>query len=228
MTIKDDLTKKYHRKSLKEIETSAIGNRDKSLEHRRDFILSMYYLKFTGRFREDLTYKKETFESYINERFNLRIGTYDQECWAFIKYEDASKKHGTGLINKIKKMCGPGNVVKVIAAIDSAEKNSKFPLSMSKKKKIILKSAKPRKAKPDSIPKSFLESEIVELKQTIHQNRKSDIGKDDQIKKLKNTVVKLKAKNIELRALVDKYRAKEAEFINYMKPIIVTEQSAAV
>ena len=212
MQIKDQLAKTYKDKSLKAVEDDARENQDKSMQHRRDFILALYYLQFTGRFRENLAYKKETFESYINDIFHLRIGTYNEERWAFIKYEDAAKTHGPGLVTEIKRKCGHGNVRKVIAEIDTAEKKSTAPLSKSKKEKIIFKNALPEKEKPRSEPKKVIEQKLDIAVENYRMANSTIKTKDEQISKLKSAVTKLKAENVELRAVIESYQAKDMMF----------------
>ena len=219
MTIKEELKNRYREKKLSVIESFALQYRDQSIELRKDFIMALYYLQFTRRFRENPAYKKESFEAYVNDIFHLRIGTFNQERWAFIKHESSSIKHGPGLITKIKKVCGSLNVKKVIDKIEDAESKRKTPLPRNKKEAIILNHALPVKDKPYKEPKGVVEAKLQKAEKTIQENGKIKIEKDDQIVKLKATVRALKVENAKLKAEVEKFKAKEREFVNILSPL---------
>lgn len=201
MTIKEILKKKYRDKKLSEIESTVTDNLNKSVKHRKNFILALYYLDFTSRFKENLAYKKETFETYINDQFHLRLGTYHQERWAFIKHEKAAIKHGPGLITKIKKSCGPVNVKKVLVKINDVESKRTTPLSRNKKEEIISDYALPVKEK------------------IVKKDKISKIEKEDQLVRLKAEVRRLKAENVELKLIIEKYKAEKKQFMEVWSPV---------
>ena len=193
-TIKETLKAQYRDKKLSEIEVIASNNLDQSVNNRRDFILALYYLQFTSRFRENKAYKNYTFETYINERFHLRLGTYNEKRWAFIKHKDASIKYGAGFVSKIKRECGAGNVKKVVAEIDTESKKVKKPLTRNKKDAITLKYALPKKEVPVKKSDSIWQSELDLAKSVIQDQNKLISDQTKQIKKLKMALEKYKQK----------------------------------
>jgi len=114
----DALKKEFDQLKIDKVELRADFYKESSLKGRKDFIKTLYYLKYTSRFKENKFFKKSTFEQYLNTRHSLRLATFENEAWAFFKYPIASERYGAGLINKIKTVCGAENVPKVVGRIE--------------------------------------------------------------------------------------------------------------
>ncbi len=220
--MKRELENNYKDKTLAEMNIIAKGYRGKGRSYYGDFILALYYIRHTGLFRKDPRYKKESFEVFLEDTYQLRIGTFDNHAWVFHLHYKAAIKHGPGIIDKIKRVCGVMNVRKVLNEIDKLEKRRKTPLPRDKKEAIILKYAKPESIEKaaDKEPRTVVENKLSKAKEVIHDNSKIIFEQSDQIEKLKATVEKLKAENTELRATVEKYKAKEKEFMVLLSPAV--------
>jgi hypothetical protein len=144
----EDLKKRFDSKAASDIENDALNFRQAATVNRREFILTLYYLKSTNRFQEISGYEKYTFERYIRERFALSLPSFERERFAYISNPDHAEKLGVGLIAKIKETCGAHNVDTVASEIEASTK--KTPAEIDK---IIGKHAKPeRREKPQKQP----------------------------------------------------------------------------
>lgn len=182
------IKKKYDGMSLSGIETDITLKKESSLKSRKEFIEGLYYLETTKRFRDDKKYKNSQFSTYIMDKFQLRITTYHKEKFAFLKFPEASEKHGPGLINKVKSRCGVGNVQKIIKEIET-----KPDISRENIEKLIEKNTtKERPELPKAPTYRELQFRVIEL-EAENKKLSDEVGKHlDQIERLKSTVGKLK------------------------------------
>ncbi|GEM_PF-2613659 len=194
--IRAELKRKLDPKKLNDIETDAKSYGKMASESRREFILSLWYLQFTNRFRENPVYKNETFGRYIFDLFNLRIHTYNQERMAFIAAGDAAEKYGPGFITKIAATAGQHNVHVVLNEIESAKKHTAAEYD-----RIIQKHAKPAKPVPvkrkNAAPKEQLSPAEYVRREVILEKRNAElekllVEKDEQITKLVSALSKYK------------------------------------
>lgn len=205
----EKIEKKYKDSSLADIETKCDKFASVSTANRRDFILALYYLDRTKRFKENPVYFTSTFERYIYDRFHLRYSDYNKERFAFISHPVASDKWGAGIIDKIKIKCGAGVIPDVIKKIEDI----KNPTSDKIDKIIEQHTKQPKKEAGSGIPKKEVEAENIRRGKTIAEYLKTINEKDDQIKKLEATVKslqeenrRLKAENTELKEKMNKAR----------------------
>lgn len=193
--ILESLKTLYDGKPLSEIQEQCERYKSLSQDNRKDFILTLYYLQRTNRFRENPIYAKATFEQFIGNCFNLRFATYNKERMAFIAHPKAAAKWGAGLIEKIRSECGAGKINDVVKQIEATEN-----VNHTKIDKIIEKNAKPKKEKPVVDTKKTLESERARNVKTIADYIRTISEQDEQIKKLKATVI---ARDSEIAALYE-------------------------
>ncbi len=192
---KEELKKKYDGKSLKEIEEAITGFKLASYENRQSFILALYYLCFTDRYREDKTYKKAEFNDYLFGRWVLRPTTYHNEKIACLNFPEMSKRHGPGVITKIKKSCGADKVHMVLNKINKLECKDGQSASWEQINDIILVNAKPTTVKEEEGPtKADWRKEAERLTAELIESQKKSVTLSEQVSKLKKTVSKYKAK----------------------------------
>ncbi len=190
-TALDQLKAKYDQKSITEIEQEMDKAKSLSLESRRDFIKTLFYLDSTKRFRENPTYKKATFAVYIGYRFHLRMGTYQKEKVAFLAHEEQAMTYGPGLVNKVRTECGPTKVNLVFSKITPEDPVQKIEKVIRTHAKPKPKKAEKKRAEIPSAIEQSLRTRILELEALLQE-------KDEQIAKLKATVERLKKEKAEI------------------------------
>jgi hypothetical protein len=208
--ILDTLKKQYDGQKINDIESTVTRYHDLSAANRKDFILGLYYLDRTKRYKENKVYKNATFEKYIGNLYSLKRATYDKERFAFIAHPEAAEKYGPGLVARIKDDCGADRVVDVVKKIEDAKDIGTID-------KIIVKNAKkqpePKNADTKSEPpKKVLERENANQVKTIADYLKTIHEQDEQIQKLTDTVEKLKAENATLKAENATLKAENARY----------------
>lgn len=78
----EDISKKFDGKTISSIESIAKSHDIKSAYNRKEFILTLYYLERTNRYKETTAYKNETFKQYISDKYKLSYPTYNKERFA--------------------------------------------------------------------------------------------------------------------------------------------------
>jgi hypothetical protein len=197
----EEIAQKYDGKSITTIETMIKTSADKHSYHRKEFILALFYLERTNKYKENKTYKDETFKRYISDMFNLSYSGYNKERFAFITVPEAAEKYGVGVIDRIASSCGSHKVTDVVKQIDTKKSVKRAEIN-----KIIEKNAKPKPAPkprfkpiiiaaPEPQPLPVEDVPPVPKVKTLPEKQK-----DDQIEKLKKTVVDHK-ETIEIMSL---------------------------
>ena len=190
-TALDNMKVKYDKQPINIIETAIETAKNASLESRRDFIHTLFYLDQTKRFRENPSYKKATFAVYIGFRYHLRPTTYQKEKIAFLAHEKHTLIYGPGLVSKIRNECGPTKVDEVFSKItpdDKVQKIEKTIKRFAKPKKIVKEKVK---AEIPTVIEQSLRERNIELEKRI-------VDQDAQIFKLKATVERLKTEKNDL------------------------------
>ncbi len=214
----EQLKKKYDGKSLKEVEKSLDGFNTKSHENRKAFIMGLYYLKCSTRYKEDKRYKTTSFENYALERHNIGDRRFRDELNAFVQHEPETKSLGVGMVIKIKKKCGAKKAPVVLKKIAAIEKEVKRPLDRQQINSVIWDNRKPGKEK-----KAKTGPTMAEFKADLNSTRKElstkyNIIKEqaDQIGKLQKTVAARDEMVVEYKAsyasLLDKYEKLAARY----------------
>jgi hypothetical protein len=201
----DNLKMKYDTVSIENLEEICKRFTTKAADYRSEFILSLYYLERTKRYKENPIYTKSSFEIYINNLFNLRYSTYKKERFAFISFPDLAKKWGPGLIDKIRHKCGAGKVVDVVNLIELQPN-----INHNQIEKIIKDNSKPidlnKTNKQNKMSLKELEKENIKNTKTIAEYIKTIWEKDAQIAKLIMTVQRLTSENIDLKQKLEGYK----------------------
>lgn len=190
----DELKTKYSGKKISAIEKVADSAFSQSVEGRKSFILALYYLERTSRFKENKIYTKASFDSYIRDRFNLLPHNYHAERKAFIAHPVEVKALGIGDVVKVMKKCGPLKVPQVLEAVKKASEGRKSPLPREKRHEIYKKFAKPVPKKPKAKTAKAVQSDLDRALDTIKHQNKTITAQVAQIEKLKIAVTDYKDK----------------------------------
>ena len=198
----EDLKKKYDSKPINEVESDCKKNADSASDNRKEFILGLYYLDRTKRYKENPVYAKSTLETYIRSMCNLRKATYEKERFAFISHPSSAKKWGVGLISRIQKSCGAGNVPNIMLKINAIPN-----ATHDKIEKVIIQNSKPRPDNKVQVEtKINLESDNIRKGKAIAEYIQTINEKDTQIARMRETIMNLKAENEILKNEINKYR----------------------
>ena len=165
------------------VENCVIGAR----AAQKEMIGVLLYLKVTGRYKENKRYERATFYQYIEDRFNIRKGTYMEMQRAFAKFPQETVEFGVGLVSKVIRQCGPVRSGKVLAELLKAKETAKTELKRAKIEKIIQDNTTRR------IKKSFTDwRAMYEAEAAAHQKTKDDLSAAyARINELEKQVVRL-------------------------------------
>jgi len=153
----------------------------------KEMVEVLLYLKVTGRYKENKRYERATFYQYIEDRFNIRKGTYMEMQRAFAKFPQETVEFGVGLVSKVIRQCGPVRSGKVLADLLKAKETAKTELKRAKIEKIIQDNTTRR------IKKSFTDwRAMYEAEAAAHQKTKDDLSAAyARINELEEQVVRL-------------------------------------
>jgi len=201
-----DLTKKYKGKTIAQMEKEIRAKIEKSSLARKDATLMLYYLKISGRFKENPLYAKSSFKTYLEDVHSIREGTFNDNVRAYVKFPKEAVDLSVGLVASIHRKCG---VIKEKAVLDEivAKKESlKTPIKRVQIEKIISKHAKPVPPKKPGY-KALYDEELQK-----HQVTK-DMYRDSlaELKASKIQIYKLKKTVLSLREAVDAFKDYEEE-----------------
>lgn len=189
-----NLKKKYDGVPIEILEESAKSCNESHNKQRMQFIEILTYLDMTKRFRENPRYRTSSFSEYISDIYNLRVATYLNERYAFLKFPVQSATRGPGVITAIKRICGAEKVDIVVKHIEEAD-IKKTPLKREQISKIIKKYAKlPSPAKQKRVTEKSKLRNHEQLIYQMKEMRKADESKDEQINKLKASVIEWKTR----------------------------------
>jgi len=118
MITKEELKKRYDGKTITELETMAKSSHTAIRERQSDLVCVLYYLKASGRYKENRRYAKVTFWEYLEDVFSIRKNTFIQWANAVINWPDEVKKHGIGLVTKVASNCSATKRMQAFKAID--------------------------------------------------------------------------------------------------------------
>lgn len=166
----------------------------------KNIIEILIYLKTSGRYKENHRYERSSFYQYIEDRFNIRKNTYMEMQIAFCKFPVETIEYGVGLVCKVRRLCGPVKSANVFKLIKDTETYLNKEIKREWIEKIIQKHAiVPKKESADKVDwKALYEAECARHEKTklmLKEANRLIIEKNEQIKKLKNTIKKLQDKN---------------------------------
>jgi len=216
-TIKE-LKAEYDSKSITEIEQEAKKTQGKAKEIHAEFIEILFYMERTGRYKENALYKNTGFPQYIEFQFGIRWATYHETRLALGNFPDFSKKYSPALVTSIKSKCGAKKTPAVIKQIEAKQAKRKTPLVREEIQEIVDKYRKPVvvRPKPDI---RLLKDQAIVAEQTVKEQGKVILTKDEQIVKLKATVKRLTAENAALRKENDELKAMMNPIATYFQEV---------
>lgn len=195
---------KLNKMTIVEIETFADDKRTCILGARFDLLSALKYLQTSGRWKENKRYAKEGFEKYLWDRHKMRITTLNREYYTFVKFPEAAKEYGTGVIHKIVNLCGSQKAPEVIQKVEEARKQGHGVIKSSKIEEIIQAN---RMAPPTPIvpvKHKMTEASEVNWKQRYEVKAKAYEEIAERLKAA-NATIKAQAEQIErLKATVRK------------------------
>lgn len=187
-----EINKKYDCMTINELESMIEAAFRSARDAQKEMYGMLYYLYTTKRFRQNPRYKKAAFETYLEDRFTIRMGTFRENVKAYVNYPDFAVEYGAGLVTKISNVCGSKKISKVISEITKEEKTRKNDLNRSKIEEIIQRNATPTKVKHEVTDwRGMYEREREAHMKTIESLKaagKRIIELEDQVRRLKNTV----------------------------------------
>lgn len=194
----DDLKKKYDRDPIEQLEKEAGRNLSASVKQRKVFILMLYYLDRTSRFRENPRFKKATFEEYISDMFRLRPTTYNKERMAFVSHPSEAEKLGVGVVAKVRHKCGSLNAGKVLKEIQAIKNPSRDKIEAV----IRENSREPKPKAPKKVTTAELEREIAAKDKIIADQNATIKEQYEQIQKLKAALIEAQDENSKITGVM--------------------------
>lgn len=197
MITKQQLSEKYNNKTIAELESVAKTSLSTLKEAQIEMISVLYYLKTTGRFKENKRYAKSSWTTYIEEFIGMRSGTFDEHVRAIINYPEEVKKHHIGLVSKISAKCGAAKAPKVFGEINKLIESThkEGPAIKDKIDKIINANLKhPVLTKTHNDWEGMYKRELAAhdlTKKTLKEANDKIKELTEQIDKLKNSLLKL-------------------------------------
>ena len=178
----DDLT-------VKEIQDRLLVFKENYQESRKQFVLGLYYLERTLRFRELKQYRNTAFDEYIRVVFGQTYNGYRCDLEAIVNYEEEWKKYGSWVYHGIKQKCGSTNIGQVYKQIDEKAASLKNPITPKQIKTIIKQNSKPQRQSAAKTRMEALEEENARLRAEIEELIEYRLAYND----LQERFVKLKA-----------------------------------
>lgn len=183
----------YDSMSVTIIETNVLTMLKLSRESQMEMYEALEYLRMSNRYKEHPGYNKASFWLYLDDIFTIREATYRDNVKAFTKYPAYAVEYGVGLIVKIGKRCGSGNVDDVMSDIKKAQAGRKKPLQRANIEVIVNRHRTgPRKEHLDW--KSMYQTETIAHAATLEKLRtalKTIKRQDEQIVRLKKSLAVL-------------------------------------
>jgi hypothetical protein len=195
---------KFDKFSINELETKVEESAKDARDAQKMQIEVLFYLKVSGRYKESNRYEKSSFYSYIEDRFNIRRGTYMEMQMAFIKFPKETREFGVGVVSRVMRDCGAIKAKSVLEKLNTAQETSKTILKRAKIEGIIQSNAKPKQIKKEITDWRVMyetesrahEETKVKLKEAYSTIRKLQ----EQINKLKVTAQRI----TDIRTIIEK------------------------
>lgn len=190
-----ELKNQFDQMSIGELESKVDGCIKYTRSEQREMVEVLIYLKTSGRYKENKVYEQSSFYVYIEDRFCIRPGTYENMENAHVRFPTETVQWGTGLVSKVLKVCGSVRAKKTLEEMNEAVRTSKRGMrkagieSIIEKNRTIPKTEKVKvnwHAKYENERKAHEETKIKlrEAMKKIHEQ-------GEQIERLKSTAKKI-------------------------------------
>ena len=185
----------YQSKTIEELEAMVVARGKEKTDAHIEQIRILEHIRTAHRWRENPRYARESFWTYLSDRFNIRPSTYDKSRLAVLKWPDATREYGVGVIAKIKDHCGAKQTEKVIRELDIAKAKTKNGLKRDKIESII---------NAHKIEKSDIQSPQPRKTAAYWKAQHDQVLAD--LEKAKATISALMDENRELTAQIEKLK----------------------
>jgi hypothetical protein len=202
----------YDKNTINELEVMVESKTKESRNAEKEQIEILFYLKTSGRYKENKRYERATFYDYIEDRFNIRRGTYDKNQLAYLKFPDASAEYGVGLVSKVITMCSAKHTPKVLGIIEDARKSAKRELNRAKIQSIIENNR--------ILPK--IEKKVTDWKTMYEREAKAHESTKRELKKAIERIKELTDQNEKLKVSVGRYSDIQEIFEKKFKQALAT------
>ena len=140
----EELKKKYDEMQIETLEKMVESDHRLSREAQKEMIEVLAYLRTSGRWKENKRYAKESFWVYIEDRFNMRQGTYREHETALVKFPSQMLEYGVGLVRKTMQLCGEKKAKEVFSELDKMRLEK--PVNRAQIERVIQKNKDQKKA----------------------------------------------------------------------------------
>jgi len=188
----------FEKAKIEELEAIANENKNTSDQYRKKFIEVLFYLRQSGRYKENRKYANVDFRKYLMDRWLMSESQFDKERVAYLTFPEEAEKLGPGVVAEAVKKCGGAKKAKpVLEKIIATDAKMKRGIKREKIDAIIKDHAVPKAA--PVVTMSDLRVEIARLRNiidnrnlTIKAQRAMIAEQAEQIDRLKATVNRLK------------------------------------
>jgi hypothetical protein len=183
----------FDKKSITELEEAVRA----SLSIQKNSIIEatkvLVYLRTTKRYKENKRYAKERFETYLEDLFSVRMGTF-RDWMRALPFEAEARTFGVGLVSKTLRLCGPVGTKKAfteVARLEEVRKEKIIP--REKIDQIIVKNQDPRRMAAYQKKEATDWKAMYYKEATAHEATKKRLAEArEQIAELRAQVEKLK------------------------------------
>jgi len=188
------LKEKFGGQTIAAIEADLDRHHDQVRTGMQGFFAALYYLRRTGRFRENPVFAKATFDDYLAQRFFISRRQYDKVEWAFHKFPEEAARLGPQTVDLVRRKCGAKQAPRVLAEIKQLDTKSKKPVTIDRVYQVIDKHEIPKKPAPVVMGAADLRRLLDQREETISFQRYKIQRLEKQVARLKNAVLKYKTK----------------------------------
>jgi len=180
---------KFDKFSINELETKVEESAKDARDAQKMQIEVLFYIRTSGRYKENKRYEKSSFFKYIDDRFNIRENTYRENERAFIKFPKETREFGVGVVSRVMRDCGSVKSKSVLEKLNTALESSTTILKRAKIDSIIQSNAKPKPIKKESMDWKAMYEREKAAHESTRQSLKVAIA---QVKELEEQIAKLK------------------------------------
>jgi len=188
---KKELKAKYDGKKIGGLEKEVDRTIKNIAAAQRKQLDILYYMRFTGRYRENPQYGKSSFDAYLRGRFApLTEYKFDKLRRAYLHYPEQAEKFGPGVVLDAVNKCGIEGAGKAFREAGEVpeEPTTKFYQNLHQ---VIEKHKKEPASRPEPLP---TRAELIEENARLRQANADLLAiiseQREQIDRLKETVAK--------------------------------------
>lgn len=135
----EELKIRYDKQTIDDIEKDITTNKETSVKAEKAFIMRLYYLESTKRFRENRDYQRAEFKEYVDRKWGMTYNQYFNLRMAWITFEVESVAIGPNMVAKAIKTCGARKAPKAIAELTAKAKKGDGSVRQEEFREILQK-----------------------------------------------------------------------------------------